>query len=89
MILGLVRHPIVATIKHPGLSGRRLLAVDLIDSAQRPTGRYVVAVDSVDAGPGQTVLMVDEGNSARQILGDSRVPIRTVIVGIVDTVTLT
>ena len=44
---------------------------------------------AVDAGPEQTVLLVDEGNGARQILGDSKLPIRTVIVGIVDVVTLT
>ena len=55
-----------------------------------PGGRQradVVAVDVVDAGVGERVLICDEGTSARQIFGVSRGPIRSVVVGIVDDVT--
>ena len=48
--------------------------------------RYVLALDTVGAGVGQTVLVEDEGNSARQILGDPKAPVRSLIVAIVDDV---
>jgi microcompartment protein CcmK/EutM len=41
-------------------------------------------LDSVQAGVGDTVLVIDEGNSSRMIVGDSMAPIRTMVVGIVD-----
>jgi len=49
-----------------------------------PEGDYLIAVDVVDAGVGETVLLIDEGNSARQIVGLDPAPIRAVVVGIVD-----
>jgi ethanolamine utilization protein EutN len=52
-----------------------------------PVGRPAIAVDSVDAGVGDHVLVVDEGNSAAQVLQRPRGPIRTVVVGVVDEVT--
>jgi len=48
------------------------------------TGNYLIAVDSVGAGAGETVLIIDEGNSARQIIGDKTAPLRSIIVGVVD-----
>lgn len=86
MFLGRVKGTIVSTVQHPALDGRRLLLVERIDLAGRALGGSVIAVDSVEAGVGQTVLVVDEGNSARQILADPKAPVRTVIVGIVDEV---
>jgi ethanolamine utilization protein EutN len=46
----------------------------------------VIAVDSVDAGVGDRVLVADEGNTAAQVLGMPRGPVRTIIVGVVDEV---
>ena len=46
----------------------------------------IIAIDSVDAGAGETVLVIDEGNSARQVVGDDMAPLRSIIVGIVDDV---
>ena len=86
MILGRVQGQVVATIKHPAYANRRMLLLDRIDSEGRELGGYLVAVDAVDAGVGQTVLVIDEGNSARQVVGDPTAPIRSVIVGIVDEV---
>ena len=51
-----------------------------------PTGGYLIAVDSVGAGPGETVIVLDEGNGARQILGVPDMPVRSVVVGVVDEV---
>lgn len=88
MILGRIQGQVVATIKHQAYGNRRILLLDRIDAAGKELGGYLVAVDTVGATVGQTVLVIDEGNSARQVLGDSSVPIRSVIVGIVDEVDL-
>lgn len=80
--------PVVATIKISHLEGRRLLLVDQLDLAGETTGDYDIAVDVAQAGPGDTVLVIDEGNGARQVLGIDPGAVRAVIVGIVDEVTL-
>ena len=87
MILGRVKGEVVATIKHPVWENRRALLVDRIDPEGKELGNYLVAFDAVDATVGQTVLMIDEGNSARQVINDPTAPIRSVIIGIVDEIT--
>jgi ethanolamine utilization protein EutN len=88
MILGRVCGTVVSTIEHPFYDGKKQLIV----RACTPDGafdgdRYVIAVDLVGAGVGETVLVEDEGNSARQLMGAPNAPVRSVIVGIVDHVT--
>ncbi len=84
MILARVKGEVVATIKHPAYKGWRMLLLDRIDPDGKETGGYLVALDSVGAGLGQAVLVIDEGNSARQVIGDPQAPIRSIIIGIVD-----
>jgi ethanolamine utilization protein EutN len=84
MKIGRVAATVISTIKHPALDGRRLLVVDLLDLDGHATGKDVIAVDSVGAGAGETVLVLDEGNGARQVLEAPQAPIRAVIVGIID-----
>lgn len=84
MKLGRVSGTVVSTINHPIYDGQRLLMCDLLDADGNDTGGYLICVDVVEAGPGEVVLIVDEGNGARQIVGDPHGPIRAVIVGIVD-----
>ena len=80
-----VKGPVVATVKHPAYVGRTLLAVQPIDEAGREVGRSFLAIDHVQAGAGDCVLVLSEGNGVRQILGlSSPPPIRSLIVGIVD-----
>ncbi|KPJ60685.1 MAG: hypothetical protein AMJ46_05350 [Latescibacteria bacterium DG_63] len=86
MFLARVVGKIAATIKHDDLYGRKILLVRPLDLSLSQTGKSVLAVDSVDAGAGDMVLVADEGNAAAQILGMERGPIRTVIVGVVDSV---
>ena len=86
MILGVVKGEIYSTINHPAYDGRRLLLVDRIRPDGAEDGNYLIAVAAVDAGIGQTVLMIDEGNSARQVIDDPAAPVRSVIIGIVDTI---
>lgn len=77
---------VVSTINAPVFDDRRLLLCDYVDPAGEPTGDYVIAVDVVDAGAGETVLVIDEGNGARQIMEMKVAPIRAVVVGVVDEV---
>jgi ethanolamine utilization protein EutN len=86
--LGRVVGTVVSTIDAPDLHDRTLLLCDLLDPGGAPAGGYLIAVDSVGAGAGEMVLILDEGNSARQVLAAPDAPIRTVIVGIVDDVTM-
>ena len=84
MILARVAGRITSTIHHPDMEGQRLLVLDKIDPAGEPTGGYLIAVDSVGAGAGEMVIVLDEGNGARQILGGADMPVRSIVVGIVD-----
>lgn len=86
MILGRVSGAIHSTINHEFYDNKRLLVVDRLNVDGAPTEKYLIAVDSVDAGVGETVLVIDEGNSARQVVNDSSAPIRSIIIGIVDEV---
>jgi len=88
MFLARVTGTVVATIKHGDLESRKLLLVQPLDPEGRPVGRASIAVDAVDAGVGDHVLVADEGNSAAQVLRRPRGQIRTVIVGVVDDVEL-
>ena len=97
-LAGLARHP-AAYASARDLAGqlqlplpvlrnilKQLAAAGLLASTRGPSGGYKLAVDSVGAGVGETVLVLDEGNSARQLLEVEDAPVRTVIVGIVDAV---
>jgi ethanolamine utilization protein EutN len=88
MKVGRVAGTVVSTINAPVFDGRRLLLCDLLDASGEPDGGYLICVDAVGAGAGEAVLIVDEGNSARQVVGLQTAPIRSVVVGIVDTLTL-
>ncbi|PJA73373.1 ethanolamine utilization protein EutN [bacterium CG_4_9_14_3_um_filter_65_15] len=84
MIYARVAGSITSTINHPDLDGRRLLVCDKLTPDGKPAGGYLIAVDTVGAGAGETVIILDEGNGARQILGCKDAPVRSVVVGIVD-----
>ena len=89
MVLARVKGQAVASAKVATLEGRRLLLVELltVDGEEAlPTRRHLVCVDSVGAGQGQVVLLV-QGSSARQSPGMGDLPVDAVLVGIVDSVT--
>ena len=88
MILGRVTGEIHSTINHAFYVARKLLVVEKTDPEGRPTGDYVIAVDAVDAGVGERVLVLDEGNGARQVLAAADAPVRSVVVGIIDEIHL-
>lgn len=88
MILGRITGSVVSTIHHPIVDGQKLLLAERLDAGGNPTGGYLIAMDAIGAGKGETVLILDEGNGARQILEDDEAPVRSIIVGIVDDVML-
>lgn len=87
MYVGRVAGTVVATIKDRAFNGRKLLVVDQLDAEGNSTGSYDICVDTVQAGVGDQVLVLDEGNGARQVLKMEVAPIRAVVVGIVDEIT--
>ncbi len=87
MILGQVVASVVSTEKHAHYKGLKLLMVQPLDAQGKPKGKPLLAVDGVQAGVGDRVILVDEGGSARAVIGDeSAVTVRTAICGIVDRV---
>jgi ethanolamine utilization protein EutN len=87
MILGRVCGTVVSAVEHPFYDGKKQLIVRHTNPDGGFDGeKYVIAVDLVGAGVGETVLVEDEGNSARQLLGAKDGPVRSVVVGIVDEV---
>lgn len=84
MILGRVCGSLVSTIHHPVVEGHRLLVVRRLDAQGDDAEGYLIAFDAIGAGHGETVLVLDEGTGARQILDDSQAPVRSIVVGIVD-----
>jgi len=75
---------VVASVRHPVYNGHKLLFVQPLALDGSDSGRSYIALDFVRAGKGDRVLVVNEGNAARQMVGDAQAPVRSVIVGIVD-----
>ena len=83
MLLARIVGTVVATRKDDRLISTKLLVARPIDPAGKPEGSYVVAVDTVDAGVGETVLIVS-GSSARMASGLKDCPVDAAVIGIVD-----
>jgi microcompartment protein CcmK/EutM len=88
MILGKVVGTVVTTISHRDYKNRRLLVVQPLGLKGEPPDGDFIAVDSTQAGIGETVLVNREGGGARQVLGNPDACVISVIVGIVDSVNL-
>ena len=85
MILARIVGTVVATRKDERLVSNKLLIARPVDPHGKAEGSYLVAVDTVDAGVGETVLVVS-GSSARMASGLKDCPVDAAIVGIIDTV---
>ena len=84
MILSKVTGTIVATQKKEQLKDQKILIVQPITLDGKPLGRDLLALDTVDAGIGDTVLVVQEGQAAAQLLKRKDVPVHSMIVAVVD-----
>ena len=88
MFIARVSHTVVATIKDPVYRGNKLFMVQPLDLEDNDTGNPVLAIDTVDSGIGDKVLVTVEGGSAQAVLGIEKGPVDAVIVGFVDYVDL-
>jgi ethanolamine utilization protein EutN len=88
MLLARVVGTVVATRKDPRLVSHKLLLARPMDPHGKAEGNYLVALDTVDAGVGDTVLIVS-GSSARMAAGMKDCPVDAAIVGVIDTVEVT
>lgn len=86
MFLADVIGTVVAPVQIPILDGERLLILRPLTPEGQRTGKTRVGIDRAGSGVGDRVLVLDEGNGARQILGDPKGPVKTVIVGVVDSI---
>lgn len=86
MFLAQVIGTVVSPVQIPILDGRKLMVVRPVSPSGDPAGKTRIAIDTVGAGEGDRVLVIDEGNSSRQILEAPDGPVKTLIVGFVDAV---
>ncbi len=77
---------VVSTKKDPSFKGHKLMIVQPIDENGIENSESFLSFDTVQAGPGDIVLVQQEGNTARELLGTREDPFHSVIVGIVDKV---
>lgn len=88
MIIGKVTGVVVATRKNKHLEGNRLLIVQPLNKKLKPEGDSLLVVDQAYAGFGETVLVIDEGNSARQVFNNPEIPVRAFVAGVIDRIDL-
>lgn len=84
MIFGRVRGTAVCTVKYPDMKGMKLLLVEPLDRNLNPVGPYQVAVDVVQAGPGDLCMMVRSREAALAMREHKFVPVDLALVGIID-----
>lgn len=89
MLIGRVIGNLVATRKTPSHEGRKILVVQPLNLDGTDRGELVLALDAVDAGIGDRVLVVTEGFSAMTAVGRPNSPIDMAVVGVIDSVDLT
>lgn len=87
MKLGKVIGTVVADTKAKGYESKKILVIQPLDGDQKPLGTSFLAIDAVQAGVGDLVITIEEGNSARQVINDAdALTVKTVVAGIVDEV---
>lgn len=88
MIIGKVVGTVVSTIKHPAFHAWKLLVVQPMHLPDAPVDDDFLAVDAAHAGVGDTVLVCQEGNSTRQVIGNPNAPVRSSIIAVIDSLTI-
>ncbi|MGD8456184.1 MAG: EutN/CcmL family microcompartment protein [Anaerolineales bacterium] len=84
MLFGRVRGTAICTIKYPDLKGMKMLVIQPLDKHLKPAGPMQVAVDVVQAGPGDLCVMVRSREAALAMTEHRFVPVDLALVGIVD-----
>ncbi len=88
MLIARVIGEVVSTQKHSSHEGRKILLVQPLNLDDTPRGDPVVALDAVDAGAGDKVLLVTEGFSAMTAVGRPQSPIDIAVIGFIDHIDL-
>ncbi|MCF8261341.1 MAG: EutN/CcmL family microcompartment protein [Melioribacteraceae bacterium] len=89
MFLAKVKGNVVSTQKNSHLTGHKLLLVRAVDtSGEFISKKDQIALDMIDSGIGDTVLVAKEGDAVQQILGHKKAPVNTVIIANVDDIDL-
>ena len=86
MHLGIVVGKVISTVKHPAYRERKLLLVQRLNLEKKPVGNPTVAVDYVDAGEGDIVLLGAAPGLASTVFKIPNAPIRELVMGVIDTV---
>ena len=84
MQIGHVLGHAVATVKHPSMTGWRLLVVQMLTADGAEDGEPVLVIDSLGAGVGDRVLASNEGAGARELMGSKTAPVRWFVMGVCD-----
>jgi len=85
MRLGKIIGTVVSDTKAKGYESKKILVVQPLDADQKAVGTSFLAIDAVQAGVGDLVLTIEEGNSARQVIEDAdALTVKTVVAAIVD-----
>jgi ethanolamine utilization protein EutN len=88
MLIGRIVGDVVATKKAPSHEGRKILVVQPLNLDGSDRGDAVLALDAVDAGIGDRVLLAMEGFSAMTAVGRPNSPIDMAVIGVIDAVEL-
>ena len=90
MFLAKIKGNIVSTPKNKFLNGHKLLIAHEIDQNFNMVGKKdLIALDLVDAGVGDNVIIVQEGDAVEQILGHKNTPVNTMVIAVVDNIEIT
>jgi ethanolamine utilization protein EutN len=84
MFLAEVVGTVVSPVQIPILERQTLLLLRPVGPDGKPSGKTRIGIDRAQAGVGDRVLVIDEGNSGRQIMGDPKGAVKTIVVGVVD-----
>jgi microcompartment protein CcmK/EutM len=84
MILARVKGNAVSSVKHPAYNGHKVMVVQPLNADGEPEGKTFLAIDAVQSGPGDKVLVSREGGTVRQILGAGEAPLHAIVLSIVD-----
>ena len=88
MYLARVIGDVVSTHRHEHLGHKKLLLLRRLDLDDVEEGAEIIALDVIGVGVGEKVLVVQEGNAARTLFKDTKIPVQAVVVGVVDQVDL-
>lgn len=84
MQLGRVVGHATSTVKHPSMSGWRLLVVQIVNADGKEDGEPILAIDSLGAAVGYTVIVSNDGAGARELMKSKTSPVRWLVLGLRD-----